>query len=361
MDDECENLETIIDTTHVLLAYMDSNFNFIRVNRAYAEADNKKPSFFPGKNHFELYPNEENKKIFHKVVETGEPFFIRGKPFEYEHSPERGRSYWDWSLVPVKNSNGITDSLVLTLRDVTEREIAKQKLKESNRRSKFYKDLLAHDMRNILFVIQASLELMEDWGEKTLSSQDVKEMIERIMKQLERAANLITNVQILSEAEKEEREIKKIQLKELFNQTLPTIQKRFSKHNIKIDTNFPKESINIQGGELLIDAFENILNNAIKHNPYDRKKIWIKVSEIERESKPFVKIEFKDNGGGIPNDDKEKIFMRGVKTSDSNGMGIGLSLVKEILEGYNGQVWVENRIKDDESKGANFVILLQKA
>jgi len=82
-------LETIFDTTHVLIAHMDPQFNFIKVNRAYALADEKEPSFFPGKNHFDLYPNEENEAIFRRVVETAEPYFADAKAFEYAEHPER--------------------------------------------------------------------------------------------------------------------------------------------------------------------------------------------------------------------------------------------------------------------------------
>ena len=53
------------------MAYLDPKFNFIWVNRAYAVADNRTPDFFPGKNHFKLYPDEENEKIFSEVLKTG--------------------------------------------------------------------------------------------------------------------------------------------------------------------------------------------------------------------------------------------------------------------------------------------------
>jgi len=94
---------------------MDRQFNFVRLNRPYAEADRRPPSFFPGKNHFDLYPNEENERIFRRVVETGEPFFIRAKPFEYAQHPERGVSYWDWSLMPIKDDTGFVTGVVLSL------------------------------------------------------------------------------------------------------------------------------------------------------------------------------------------------------------------------------------------------------
>ncbi len=124
-------LETILEHTHVLVAYMDSQFNFLRVNRAYAAADGQKPSFFPGRNHFDLYPSEENEAIFRQVVETGQPYSVYAKAFEYPDHPERGVSYWDWGLVPLKDSEGTVTGLVLTLANVTDRVQAERAVQET--------------------------------------------------------------------------------------------------------------------------------------------------------------------------------------------------------------------------------------
>jgi len=126
-------LETILDHTHMLVAYLDSRFNFLRVNRAYAEADQREPSFFPGKNHFDLYPNRENEAIFRQVVETGQPYSVYAKPFEYPDHPERGVSYWDWGLVPLKDAEGTVTGLVLTMANATDRVQADQILQESEK------------------------------------------------------------------------------------------------------------------------------------------------------------------------------------------------------------------------------------
>ncbi|MCB2182220.1 MAG: PAS domain S-box protein [Desulfobulbaceae bacterium] len=119
-------LETIFNHTHIMVAYLDPDFNFIRVNRAYAQADQRNPAFFTGKNHFDLYPNVENEKVFRKVVESGEGYFTFGKPFKYTEYPERGVSFWDWSLTPLKDSGGKVTGLIFTLQDVTDRMLAEE-------------------------------------------------------------------------------------------------------------------------------------------------------------------------------------------------------------------------------------------
>jgi len=126
-----ELLETIFSSIRVLIAYMDREFNFIRVNRAYAEADERTPEFYVGKNHFRLFSNAENEAIFRKVVETGEPYFTYQKPFEYAEHPERGVTYWDWSIHPVKEPDGMVSGVVLTLVNVTERVRAQEKWRQN--------------------------------------------------------------------------------------------------------------------------------------------------------------------------------------------------------------------------------------
>ncbi|MFV9691581.1 MAG: histidine kinase [Desulfobacteria bacterium] len=128
-----ELLEKIFSTTHMLIAYMDKDFNFIRVNHAYAVADGRDPGFFAGKNHFELYPDEDNQSIYSRVVEQGEPYSAYAKPFEYAEHPERGLTYWDWTLYPVKTASGQVKGLVLGLVNVTRRIKAEEALRQSRK------------------------------------------------------------------------------------------------------------------------------------------------------------------------------------------------------------------------------------
>lgn len=127
-----EVVERIFSMTTTCIAYLDRGFNFLRVNRQYALADKKPPEFYAGKNHFELFPSEDNEAIFRRVVETGEQYEARAKPFQYEGHPERGISYWDWTLTPVKDRAGKVDALILSLIDVTDRIAAQEELRRLN-------------------------------------------------------------------------------------------------------------------------------------------------------------------------------------------------------------------------------------
>ncbi|MDD8017937.1 MAG: PAS domain S-box protein [Bacteroidota bacterium] len=128
-----ELLEKVFSNTHIMIAYLDAECNFIRVNQAYAEADGRTPDFYPGKNHFALFPHAENEILFHKVVETGQSLTVFAKPFEYAEHPERGISFWDWSLQPVKASDDSVTALVLSTINVTERLQAEGRIQKLNR------------------------------------------------------------------------------------------------------------------------------------------------------------------------------------------------------------------------------------
>lgn len=170
--------EVILSTTDFLIAYMDSEFNFIEVNQAYADAGRRNREDFIGKNHFDLYPHEENERIFRSVVESGEPFYVYAKPFDHPDQPERGTTYWDWNLKPVKDSFGNVKGVVLSLHDVTEREKAKESLRQYRRAVEGSKDLMSAIDTNYryLFANQTYLRYHQ-MEEDQLVGKTVKEVL----------------------------------------------------------------------------------------------------------------------------------------------------------------------------------------
>lgn len=119
LDYERDLLQTIMEHTPAHLAYLDTAFRFVRVNSAYAQGCGYAPEELIGCRHFDLFPDQENRAIFEQVRDSGEAISFRAKPFVYPDQPERGPTYWDWSLVPVKDARGRVQGLVLSLRDVT--------------------------------------------------------------------------------------------------------------------------------------------------------------------------------------------------------------------------------------------------
>ena len=115
-------LQRIIDQSHTLHAYLDPDFNFVAVNAGYARGSRRTPEELIGRNHFFFYPNAENEAIFKRVKETGEPVSFVDKPFVFPDQPERGVTYWDWTLSPVKDESNRVEGLVLSLIETTARK-----------------------------------------------------------------------------------------------------------------------------------------------------------------------------------------------------------------------------------------------
>jgi PAS domain S-box-containing protein len=307
-----------------------------------------------------VYPNKRN-EILDAIRKNKE---VRDR--EILVTKRDGNPIWlSVSARMFENENRIEGAVI----DITKRKMAEQELKESEIQYKnaydkadFYKDLLAHDVSNILNNINASIQLIELWKDNSEITNNTEEMIEIIKQQLERGASLVSNVRKLSEIEEGNRLIKSIDAIEVIQDSIEDILSRFQDRAIEIKVEKTKEISYVKGGDLLIDAFENILINAALHNESDMIRIWVKVSEVFKDDEKFVKIEFKDNGLGINDTRKKAIFERNYKNDRSTGgMGIGLSLVKKIINSYDGQVSVDNRLMEDHTKGSNFIILLKQS
>jgi signal transduction histidine kinase len=117
----------------------------------------------------------------------------------------------------------------------------------------------------------------------------------------------------------------------------------------------------VVGTELLRDLFGNLLGNAIKHST-GNVKVDIDVSVQTVQGQDFVRVEVTDNGPGIPDEVKERLFRKGVRGgTKAPGRGLGLFLAYNIVAGADGRIWVEDRVPGDHTRGTRFVVLLPKA
>ncbi len=135
LEQEHKIQQRILQHTEAHLAYLDAEFNFVRVNEAYAQGSGYTVKDLIGRNHFGLFPHTENQALFEHVRDTGEPFQVHAKPFEFPDQPERGVTYWNWTLEPATGEDDHVEGLVLSLLDVTEMVKAEQALQK-----------LAHDL-----------------------------------------------------------------------------------------------------------------------------------------------------------------------------------------------------------------------
>jgi PAS domain S-box-containing protein len=287
--------------------------------------------------------------------------------YEFKAVRKNGEIYWEEIYSkPIKYQGKYAD-LVTTI-EITERKKAEKELKKSQEqyynaynRAEFYKDLFAHDINNILQNVRSANELLKIYNKEKEKRPKFEEMIDVIESQVLRGANLISNVRKLSLIDNKNIDLKPKSIKIVLRDVIAEIKQKYSPNRLQIYVQKPEGELLINGNELLYDVFKNILLNAIKYNDNKKVKVNIIISEIEINERIYYKLEFKDNGRGIRDERKESIFQRDYSENEKGkGIGLGLSLVKRILDTYQGTIEVENRVKNDFKKGSNFIIKIPK-
>ncbi len=340
-------LEQVFSNIHVLIAYLDTEFNFIGVNHTYAEADGHDPDFFIGKNHFDLYPNEKNEAIFRSVVETGEPYFAYAKPFEYAGHQERGVTYWDWSLQPVKDAAGTVNGLVLSLINVTEKIVLQSEAMQAAHLASLGELAagVAHEINNPLNGIINYAQILSNRIEKGSSESDIAN---RILKEGDRIANIVRS--LLSFARKREEGKNVINILGILSDTLLLTEAQILKESIKLKVDVPQDLPEIIGNPQQIQqVFLNIINNARyalnqKYPEADEDKI-LEVSgeKMTVDDYPYIRISFYDRGSGIPANIMDKVMNPFFSTKPSGkGTGLGLSISHGIISAHGGKLIIDS-------------------
>ena len=339
-------LENVFSNVHVLIAYMDTDFNFIRVNSKYAEADGRKQEFYTGKNHFDLYPNEENETIFRKVVESGEPYFVRAKPFAYAEHPERGMTFWDWSLKPVKDADAKVSGLVLSLIDVTDNMTLYSELMRAEHLASIGKLAagVAHEVNNPINGIINYAEILLNKFDTDSKEHDIAG---RIIKEGDRIAGIVKSLLSFARESKEGKE--PVHISEILSDSLALIKTHMKKNSIKLVMNIPPglPLINAQP-QHIEQVFLNLINNACyalnKKYPeaFDDKILEILAEQFTLEDTLHVRVIFYDHGTGIPAEIKDKIMDPFFSTKSSEGTGLGLSISHGIISDHGGRIKIES-------------------
>ena len=179
---ERDLLQTVMDSAgNSHLVYVDRDFNFVRVNKTYAATCGYRPEEMIGKNHFVLYPNAENEAIFTHVRETGKDFEVRDKPFEFPDQPERGVTYWDWTLKAVKGPGGQVTGLVFSLHETTERKRNEEKMERLVLAlQKAHDELEKRVAERTAQLVESNKSLKQEIVKRIAIGEDLKESQERL-------------------------------------------------------------------------------------------------------------------------------------------------------------------------------------
>lgn len=120
----------------------------------------------------------------------------------------------------------------------------------------------------------------------------------------------------------------------------------------------PSGNYQVCANQLLKDVFSNLIDNSIKHSE-GSLVIIISTSAIYADKKMFCRIIVEDSGPGIPDNKKANLFNFSMVTRQKAvGKGLGLYLVKTLVEDFRGKIFVEDRVPGDYTKGSKFVVML---
>jgi PAS domain S-box-containing protein len=245
---------------------------------------------------------------------------------------------------------GDRSMLCVVSRDITERKRSREQLVEERNRAEFYLDLLAHDIGNLHHGILTGIDMVQ-------MSENDRERRDRSLKLVRdlllRSIKLVDNVMTFSSLRSMPLQKRPIDLKMLlvkgWDSAKEALPEKRSEHRLKC----PYDGLEVVAEPLLQEAFFNIYHNALK---YQKDEFVTVETSVEKMDDGKVSICISDLGPGIPDDRKDTIFDRVKEPMKRQHTGLGMAIVKALVERYSGSIHVRNRIPGDHKEGTSFVI-----
>ena len=295
-----------------------------------------------------------------RVVEKFQLQLAVGEPWE-DTFPLRGKDgTYRWFLSraqPIRDDAGQVTRWIGTNTDVTESRLAKEALQENDRLKDEFLAMLAHELRNPLAAISNAVQLMKRTDSKE-SREWSQEMIEAQIKNLSRMVDDLLDVSRITRG--------KIQLRKQYLDLLPIINSAIDsarplieerRHRLVVD--LVPESLLVEGDPTRLEqVLVNLLNNAAKYTESSGR-----ITLSAQTEGPNILITIVDTGVGMTPELLARafdLFAQSDRTiaRSEGGLGIGLTLVKSLVEMHNGTVTAESR---GPGHGSRFTIRLPLA
>ena len=242
-------------------------------------------------------------------------------------------------------------------KEIHRREFVEEELKNARAQAELYLDLIGHEIANMHQIVLGHLELTKEQMD-TDGRADVpyKKLIDTSIETLKRSAKLIDNVRTLQKMHQYESNEEIIDLDAMLSDVIGEYEQVARDESIKFDC---IGSHYVKANPLLRDVFTNLINNSIKHSNRNDVEILIMLVSNRVNDKDYSMVLVEDNGPGISDDMKEKLFNRLQRGQTKvRGTGLGLYIVKTLVESFGGFVKVMDRIPGDHAKGAKFLVYL---
>lgn len=353
--------ETILSNIPDLVYVFDLNCRFTYANQALLKMWAKNADDALGKTCLQLgYPAwhaAKHEREIKTVIATRQP--IRD---EVPFVGAEGLRIYDYIFVPVFGADGEVEAIAGTTRDVTERKQMEQELQTraeelaaADRKKDEFIALLAHELRNPLAPVRNGLKIMELAGDDHHTVAHVREMMDR---QLAHMVRLIDDLLDVSRMNRNKLHLQKnrVLISEVIANAIETVRPAIENAGHELILSLPSEPILLNADlTRLAQVFSNLLSNSAKYTKA-RGTIWL---TAERHGDEVV-VAVRDTGIGIPPAALSKIFEmfsqvpRSLEQS-TGGLGIGLALVKALVELHGGTVTVES---EWPNKGSTFTVYL---
>lgn len=233
-----------------------------------------------------------------------------------------------------------------------------RKLAEEKRQVRFqFISVLAHELKSPLAAVEGYLHILED--PTTADNEKMyNQIVERSLIRVEGMRKLILDLLDLTRIEsgKKKRELKDVDLINVLSFSVENVTPDANKRDIQINLDTPEElHMTADRGEIEI-ILNNLLTNAVKYNK-DGGSVDVDIEDTEN----TAIINVADTGIGMEKEDVEKLFqeftrIKNEKTKNILGSGLGLSILKKLVDMYNGEIDVES----EPNVGTTFTITLKK-
>lgn len=298
-------------------------------------------------------------KLLDDVYSTGEPFVGRAIPIKLQREPNGPleERFLDFVYQPIRDTRGNVAGIFAEGNDVTERVQAVEELRTANRQKDQFLAMLAHELRNPLSPIISAAELLKTAG---LGAKGIENASSVIARQANHMRVLIDDLLDVSRVTrglitltKEELDVKAV-VSNAVEQTRNLVETRRHQLNLQMTG----EPAHVTGDRTrLVQVVSNILNNAARYTP-PGGAIVLSVTAEEA----HVEISVRDNGMGITREALPYVFdlfTQGDRALDrsSGGLGIGLALVKNLVDLHGGMVEV---LSDGPNLGAEVRVRLPR-
>lgn len=240
-------------------------------------------------------------------------------------------------------------------RDITEQWQAEKKLLEADRRKDEFLATLSHELRNPLAPIRNALELLDNCGGNIDTMREAASVVRRQVTQLTR---LVDDLLDVSRITRDKLELRKqdVELGSIVNCAIEASRPNIQAAGLRLQVSLPDEPVRLHADPArLAQVFSNLLNNAAKFTP-SGGVIQLDARQVETQ----VVISVRDNGVGISRDALAYVFDMFRQADESlersqGGLGIGLTLVRRIVELHEGTVDAKSEGSD---KGSEFTVRL---